>query len=342
MGLRELACRRSLPGEAQRAVSLRMLGLMPRGCLIELKPGPESVGDCPYATVDAPRPSSPALIINPRSGGGKAARYDLVAQCRSRGIEPIVFQPGDDLAALADTAVGNGADALGMAGGDGSQAAVAAVAAAHGVPFVCVPAGTRNHFAADLGINRQNVVAALDAFTDGQSRRIDLGRVNGRVFVNNVAMGFYGAVVESPAYRAHKLRTVVELLPDLVGPRAEPFDLRFMNGDGRAQETAVLVLVSNNPYALDPGPLRRSRANLDAGVLGVIAVTGMPPRGVSEWTVPSFRVDSGGEVATGVDGESVLATPPLVFESLAAALTVRTRTRRTRRGLLPSERSARP
>ena len=141
-----------------------------------------------------------------------------------------MFEPGDDLATLATAAVRDGADALGMAGGDGSQAAVAAVAAEHGL-YVCVPAGARNHFAFDLGIDRNDVVGALDAFV-GVERRIDLGRVNGRVFVNNVAMGVYGAVVQSPAYREHKVRTMIDMLPELVGPGAEPFDLRFTGGNG--------------------------------------------------------------------------------------------------------------
>ena len=141
-----------------------------------------------------------------------------------------MFEPGDDPTTLATAAVRDGADALGMAGGDGSQAAVAAVAAEHGLPYVCVPAGTRNHFAFDLGIDRNDVVGALDAFVDGDERRIDLGRVNGQVFVNNVAMGVYGAVVQAPAYRDHKVRTMIDMLPELVGPRAEAFDLRFTGG----------------------------------------------------------------------------------------------------------------
>ena len=102
-------------------------------------------------------PAQPVLLVNPRSGGGKAARFDLVAQCRARGIEAIMFEPGDDLTMLATAAVRDGADALGMAGGDGSQAAVAAVAAEHGLPYVCIPAGTRNHFALDLGIDATDV-----------------------------------------------------------------------------------------------------------------------------------------------------------------------------------------
>ena len=270
----------------------------------------------------------PALIINPRSGGGKAARFDLIAQCAKRGIEPIILEPGDDLAALAETAIRNGADAVGMAGGDGSQATVAAVAAEHDVPFVCVPAGTRNHFAFDLGIDRNDVVAALDVFDDGTERRIDLGRVNGRVFVNNVAMGVYGAVVESPAYRDHKMRTVMEMLPQLVGPRAERFDLRFAGRDGTAHDSALLILVSNNPYTFDPRPQFGTRGTLDHGVLGVITLVGPPPHGLEEWSTPRFRVDSATSVAVGIDGESVAMSPPLLFESDRQALRVRLPARR--------------
>lgn len=274
------------------------------------------------------RPTRPVLIVNPRSGAGKAARFDLVGQCQARGIEPIVLRPGDDLAGLATDAVRGGADALGMAGGDGSQGVVAAVAAEHDLPFVCIPAGTRNHFAADLGVDRRDVVGALDAFVDGDERRIDLGRVNGGIFVNNVAMGVYGAVVQSPAYRDHKVRTVIDMLPELVGPGAEPFDLRFTGSDGRSYRHALLVLVSNNPYLVDPGPRPGTRGELDAGLLGVLALTGPPPQGLAEWSVPAFGVDSSAPVALGVDGESIEMKPPLVFECLPGALRVRTPPRR--------------
>ena len=286
------------------------------------------------------RPAKSVLIVNPRSGGGKAARFDLVAQCRARGIDPILFEPGDDLTTLATAAVRAGADALGMAGGDGSQAAVAAVAAEHDLPYVCVPAGTRNHFALDLGIDRNDVVGALDAFSDGHERRIDLGRVNGRAFVNNVAMGVYGAVVQSSAYRDHKVRTVIDMMPELIGPDAEPFDLRFIGQDGRAHDTAALVLVANNPYVIDPRPRHGTRGDLDGGVLGIIAVTGPPPGGLSEWTTPTFRVDSATAVALGIDGESVAMEPPLVFESDPRALRVLVPARRSRRG--PAPRPPRP
>ena len=172
-------------------------------------------------------PHNPVLIVNLRSGGGKAARSDLVAQCRARGIEPIVLELGDDLSVIAEAAIRDGAGVVGMAGGDGSQSAVAAVAAQHGVPFVCVPAGTRNHFALDIGVDVRDIVGSLDAFRHEDERQIDLGRVNGRIFVNNVAMGVYGVVVKSPEYRDNKVRTTIRMLPGLIGPDATPFDLRF-------------------------------------------------------------------------------------------------------------------
>jgi diacylglycerol kinase family enzyme len=272
------------------------------------------------------RSRRPVLIINPRSGGGKASAQDLLGACRVRGIKSVVFQPGDDLAALALAEVTGGADALGMAGGDGSQAAVAAVAAAHDIAFVCIAAGTRNHFAFDVGVDRSDLLGGLDAFIDGVEHRIDLGRVNGRTFVNNVALGVYGTVVQSTAYRDAKLKTVMEMLPDFVGPAAEPFDLRFVDGDGRRHDTASLLLVSNNPYLVVAPSHQRSgtRGTLDTGVLGVVALTGPPPHGLQTWTAPAFRVDSAERVPVGIDGESVQMEPPLLFESLPRALTVRT------------------
>jgi diacylglycerol kinase family enzyme len=271
----------------------------------------------------------PTLIVNPRSGDGKATRHGLVGECRRRGIEPTVFEPGDDLRSLAQAAVRDGAEVLGMAGGDGSQATVAAVAVEHDLPYVCVPAGTRNHFAFDLGVDRHDVVGALDAFFSSDERRVDLARVNGRIFVNNVAMGVYGVMVDSQEYRQHKVRTAIDELAAGLGPHAEPFDLRFTDGDGRPHDTADLVVVSNNRYL--PGrPRRGTRGTLDAGVLGVIAVTGPPPHGLAEWVAPEFRVDSGATVAVGIDGESVHLEPPLRFESVPLALRIRLpRTRTT-------------
>ena len=161
-----------------------------------------------WSPADPPR--RPVLFVNQRSGGGAAGRAGVVERARDRGIKVVVLDPGQSLATLVDQAVAGGADALGMAGGDGSLAVVAAAAAAHGLPFICVPAGTRNHFALDLGVDRHDVAGALDAFSDGFERRIDLAEVNGRPFLNNVSLGIYGEAVKQSAYRDAKVRTLVE------------------------------------------------------------------------------------------------------------------------------------
>ncbi len=172
-----------------------------------------------------------------------------------------------------------------MAGGDGSQAIVAGVASRHDIPYVCIPAGTRNHFALDIGVDREDVIGALDAFHHGSDRRIDLAQVNGRVFVNNASIGFYGKVVQSPEYRDAKLRTVIEMLPDLLGPDAVPFDLRFSDPGGAEYERAQLVLVSNNRYQLDPLAAQGTRGTMDGGTLGVVVVPDGPPLArLREWT----------------------------------------------------------
>ncbi|HJS92952.1 MAG TPA: diacylglycerol kinase family protein, partial [Solirubrobacteraceae bacterium] len=157
----------------------------------------------------APRPRHPVLFYNPKSGGGKAARFHLATEAARRGIEAIELRSGQDLEQLVRSAVARGADALAMAGGDGSQAVVAMVAAELDLPYACVPSGTRNHFALDLGVDRDDVVGALDAFIAGRERRVDLADVNGQVFVNNVSLGLYADAVARPGYREAKLHTLL-------------------------------------------------------------------------------------------------------------------------------------
>jgi diacylglycerol kinase family enzyme len=227
-----------------------------------------------------------------------------------------------------------------MAGGDGSQALVATVAARHQIPHVVIPAGTRNHFALDLGLNRDDVVGALDAFTHGAERRIDLADVNGRVFVNNASLGLYAKIVQSDDYRDAKLKTAAGMLPDLIGPDATPLDLRFTGPDGTEYPTAHLILVSNDSYQLDHIGGRGTRASLEDGTLGVVAARITGPgsaqrfvaleaagqvrrfEGWLEWDTAEFRVRSGGPVEIGIDGEALTMEPPLVFSSRPGALRV--------------------
>jgi diacylglycerol kinase family enzyme len=289
----------------------------------------------------APSPHHPVLLMNLKSGGGKAERFGLVDLCRQRGIEPIVLHPGDDLRQLAEDAVARGADLLGMAGGDGSQALVASVASQHDIPFVVVPAGTRNHFALDLGIDRDDVPGALDAYDNGGDITVDLAEVNGRVFVNNASMGVYAAIVQSADYRDAKMQTVAAMLPDLLGPEATPLDLRFTRPSGEEVATAQLLLVSNNPYDLAHLRGGGTRERIDRGVLGIAFVlvdTAAEAKKLAaleaagrarhfpswnEWTASEFEVRSAGPVEIGVDGEALTLQPPLRFVIRRRALTVR-------------------
>jgi diacylglycerol kinase family enzyme len=275
-------------------------------------------------------PLQPALIYNPKSGGGKAERFDLGSEARSRGITPIELTRGADLEVLARDAIADGADALAMAGGDGSQAIVAAIAAEHDLPYACVPAGTRNHFALDLGVDRDDVVGALDAFVDGGERRVDLAEVNGRVFVNNVSLGLYAAAVQRPSYREAKLRTLLDTVPDVMGPEGSGLNLAWRGPGGHEHHSGAAILVSNNRYRLGHAVGSGTRPRIDDGLLGITVAAspqGHRQRPVQlpwrEWTAPEFEVESTDPVPAGIDGEAVTLEPPLRFGIRPGVLRVR-------------------
>jgi diacylglycerol kinase family enzyme len=278
-------------------------------------------------------PSHPVLLCNPWSGGGKVERFGLLELAASMGLETVVLDHGLDLAQLARDAIGRGADCLGMAGGDGSQALVASIAIEHGLPFVCVSAGTRNHFALDLGFDIEDPRHCLEAFRDGLERVVDYGTVNGRLFVNNVSLGIYATIVQQEGYRESKVATSTNLLPELLGGADRPFDLQFTAAQGQEVDGAFLVQVSNNPYVLGPSLDTSQRRRLDAGSLGVFAVSATSgpdaaaavtavltghtasSRQVEQFATPRFEVRSrSGTAFAGVDGEALELPTPLDFE----------------------------
>jgi len=285
------------------------------------------------AHVDLPRvapPQRPVLFYNPLSGGGKAERFALAKEARDRGYEPIELKRGDELEVLVRRAVDRGADGLAMAGGDGSQAVVAAVAAELSLPYACIPAGTRNHFALDLGVDRDDVVGALDAFVDGGERRVDLAEVNGRVFVNNVSLGVYAEAVQRSGYRAAKIRTILDTVPDALGAGGSDLDMRWTGPGGHGHRGGAAVLVSNNRYRLGRAVGSGTRPRIDDGLLG-ITVMGAPADGgqhglqrpLREWSAPSFEVDADRPLPAGVDGEALIFDSPLQFRIRPGVLRVR-------------------
>jgi diacylglycerol kinase family enzyme len=278
---------------------------------------------CGWQPADPPQ--RPALFVNPKSGGGKAARAGLGKRARDRGIDVIVLRPDDNLVALVREAVEGGADALGVAGGDGSLAVAAAAAVAHGLPFICVPAGTRNHFALDLGIDRRDLLGSLDAFTDAVERRIDVAEVNGRLFLNNVSLGIYGDAVRQPTYRDAKARTLLDTAAEVLGPSTAAVDLQLLDDRGRPHRNPAVVLVSNNPYSPDPPRAPGTRPTLDSGQLGIVVLdTPRPGQSPGQaWSATRLEVTAPAPVHAGVDGEAVDLTPPLQFVTRPGALRVR-------------------
>jgi diacylglycerol kinase family enzyme len=278
------------------------------------------------------RPDHPVLICNPKSGGGKVGQFGLVELAQQMGVEVVMLEPGTDLEQLARDAVARGADCLGMAGGDGSQALVASVAIEHDLPFVPISAGTRNHFALDLGLDRDDPRKGMVAFTDGVPRRVDYATVGDRLFVNNVSLGVYATVVQGEGYRDAKRETFMEDLPKMLGNRGEPFDLQFTTPDGQEVDDSFLIMVSNNPYVMAPALDFSQRRSMDGGILGVVAVssktgaeagalvaraalgTANRDPNYHQFETTQFEVRSrGGTAAAGIDGEALHLDTPLRF-----------------------------
>lgn len=195
---------------------------------------------------------------------------------------------------------------------------MATIAAEHDLPFACIPAGTRNHFALDLGVDREDVVGALDAFVNGGERRVDLAEINGRVFVNNVSLGLYAQAVQSAGYRDAKLQTMLDTMPEFIGstPSGDS-ELQYAGPSDIAGRKAIVVMVSNNSYRLGKMIGSGTRPRIDDGELG-IAVLAAPADGGRrptwrQWTAPSFEVESNSPVPAGVDGEALMFDPPLRF-----------------------------
>jgi diacylglycerol kinase family enzyme len=276
------------------------------------------------AAVPAPRPRHPFLIMNPMSGGGKVARFGLKKKAERLGAKVAMLEgPGMvDVAAVARQAVADGADLLGVAGGDGTQALVAGIAAEHDLPFLVISAGTRNHFALDLGQDREDPATCLDALSDGEELRIDLGIIGDRTFVNNASFGAYAEVVQSPAYRDDKRGTTLQMLPDLL--KGHEGARLSAHAGGTQVDGPQALLVSNDPYAMNDVAGLGRRPRLDAGQLGVVAVlvqsapqaAGLLRRGhgsgLTVLTAAEVTVDADTpEIPVGIDGETVLVTTPV-------------------------------
>jgi diacylglycerol kinase family enzyme len=251
------------------------------------------------------------LIVNPRAGDGRPGADELVAEARKRGIDTHVLGEGDDPSELARN---TRAEALGIAGGDGSLAAIADVALERDLPFVCVPFGTRNHFARDLGLDRNDPVGALDAFS-GSERRIDVGRAGERLFLNNVSLGLYARLVHRREHHRRRREALARARAWLILlTHREPLGITV---DGRPEDTSLL-LVANNRYELEL-PTLGARDRLDEGLL-YLYVPGGPTAGTPG---RQFEIDAqAGRLEAAIDGEPEILEMPIAFRIEPQALRV--------------------
>ena len=292
-----------------------------------------------------PPPTKPFFLMNRWSGGGKVDRYGLDALARSLGAEVTLLERDMDVTETVEQAVADGADLLGAAGGDGTQALVAGVAARHDLPMLVVPAGTRNLFALDLGLDRDDPPAAIEALGEGGVEiRVDLGNVGGRPFVNNVSLGVYAEIISSPEYRDAKLTTALQALPAAAAPDSES-GLQVKTPDGRVHSDPELVQVGNNQYEYRELRTSGTRPRLDTGLLGVEMIDYSSPDEldrvvralasgrtesaeadglIAGWTPESLSVESPyGKIPAGVDGEYLTFASPLTIRSQPGVLRVR-------------------
>ena len=240
------------------------------------------------------------LLVNPRSGDEEPSVEELVAAAHGRGIRTHVLREGEDAAELARAAADT--SALGVAGGDGSLAPVAAVALERDLPFVCVPFGTYNHFAWDAGIDRDDPLGGLRAF-DGEERRVDVGRLgDDRVFLNTVSFGLYAALVAEEDRVGSRLRALLRRVV-----RGGHVRLRI---DGEPV-TARIVVVGNNVYRLHPLDLG-TRPRIDEGILHLGIARGLLPRSWEERHAARFRIEAEApSLEVAIDGEALRLTMPV-------------------------------
>jgi diacylglycerol kinase family enzyme len=285
---------------------------------------------------------NPWLIVNPKSGSGRAIKNNIPELARRQGIKVRTLRRDDNVESVARQAADAGADVLGVSGGDGSLGAVAKIAIERGLPVVVLPGGTRCHFARDLGLEPRHIVDSLAGFT-GVERRVDVGTINNRIFLNNVSFGLYADIVDNPAYRENKKDVSRQVVREIVSGSKNLYDLRFRHGSQRFNKAVVLFVGVNNYQTMNALELG-VRKCLDEGRLQVTAMLQLNDavyksmlgtmafgslggqkamRGVEQWHAQTFHLANGKQtIVAGVDGEREEYPSPVTIRLLPKALSV--------------------
>ena len=216
--------------------------------------------------------------MNRGAGGADDPEERIVALFKARGQEARVVHPkeGEDICAVAREATEGSDDIIVAAGGDGTISAVAAAVCGTDKVLGVLPVGTLNHFAKDLGIPL-DLESAVQTIADGERTEVDVGEVNGRVFINNSSLGLYPQIVSRREAQQHRLdrgKWLAFFWATIQALRRFPFlDLRVeFEGQQILRRTAFLF-VGNNEYQI-AGFSLGSRACVNAGKLGLYLTHG--------------------------------------------------------------------
>lgn len=284
----------------------------------------------------------PVLIINPKSGNGRAVKAHVDTVAANMGVEVFFTKKDEKVEVTANRAIQEGADVLGISGGDGSIGAVAKVALKHDLPIVVLPGGTKCHFARDIGLDPKKIIDSLAAFS-GVERRVDAAEINDRIFLNNVSLGLYADIVDHPDYRNHKLRVSWDVMHSIVSGKRDLYDLQFRKGSRRFKRAAE-VLVGVNRYDMVDIFELGHREHLDEGVLQITVVAELNDKlvknlisrvrvdklrasagenGLIQWTDQSLTLSNSlGVIIAGVDGEREKYMSPVKIRVLPKVLRV--------------------
>lgn len=284
----------------------------------------------------------PYLIINPKSGSGRALKAGTSKVAAQMGIKVLELSPGTSMQQLAEQAIKAGADVLGVSGGDGSIGSIAAVAIKHRLPMVVLPGGTRCHFARDIGLDPKKINDALSAFY-GVKRKIDVGQINGRIFMNNVSFGVYADIVSHPEYRDNKLAVTRKVLQDIMAGAKKPYSLKLKRVGLEINEV-VMILIGVNRYNTINLTEIGQRSKMDQGILQINLISKLNDQlvqkllqraslaqlakntdlnGFSQWDDKSISINNNNqEITVGVDGENEKFATPVKVECLPGALEI--------------------
>jgi diacylglycerol kinase family enzyme len=287
------------------------------------------------------------VIVNGGAGHGHddQACEDLRAKFRAAGLdaELVLAKDGEEMIATARRALEGGAHMVAAGGGDGTINAVASVMVGSGVRFGVLPLGTLNHFAKDLGIPL-DLDEAVRNLATGVPREVDVGEVNGRIFLNNSSLGLYPDIVRDREKQQRRLgrgKWPAALWATLAALRRYPFlSMRLtVKGETLARRTPF-VFIGNNRYTMQ-GLAIGERDCLDDGLLSLYVAQRPTRLGLLRFALDALRGKLGSErdfdvleaasfeidthrhrVHVATDGEVTVMNPPLRYRVRPGALTV--------------------